>query len=50
MKRPLRCRVGWHKYVVVQESPDAGRYHRCVRCGKTWDIDMTPVIVPGNLT
>ncbi|MBG6237511.1 hypothetical protein IWX78_000454 [Mycetocola sp. CAN_C7] len=46
MKRPLRCRIGIHKYVITQDSPEGGRYYRCARCGRTSNIDGTPIAFP----
>ena len=36
MARPLRCRLGIHKYVRRQNT-DGQRYLECARCGKEYD-------------
>jgi hypothetical protein len=33
MKKPFRCRLGIHKWVVRRE-PDVAPYHECARCEK----------------
>ncbi len=33
MKRPLRCMLIIHKWVIRQDSSDAPRYIACARCG-----------------
>lgn len=42
MKRRLRCRLGLHKWVIKQDSPDAPRYHGCRFCDKIRD-DRQPI-------
>lgn len=37
MKRRLRCRLGMHKWMVKQDSPDAPKYHGCRYCDKILD-------------
>lgn len=40
----LRCRIGWHAY-VVRRNPESGdtpiTYRECLRCQKEKDIDRT---------
>lgn len=38
-ERPLRCRVGMHKWVVRRE-PGVTPFHQCVRCGKVRSDDI----------
>jgi hypothetical protein len=48
MTRPLRCRLGLHKWVVTQDSSDGPRYHSCRYCGKIPDLDKRPFIGLGG--
>lgn len=43
MTRRLRCRLGWHKWVVRQDSRDAPRYHSCIYCDKIMDQVGRPI-------
>ena len=36
MAKALRCRVGWHKW-MVRHDPDVEAYLECDRCGKVMD-------------
>lgn len=48
MKRRLRCRFGLHKWVVMQDSSDAPKYHGCRYCDKIMDPDKRPFIGLGE--
>ena len=39
MRKPLRCRLGIHKWVVRRE-PDVAPYHECTRCSKVRSNDL----------
>ncbi|MWB99665.1 hypothetical protein [Agromyces seonyuensis] len=32
-RKSWRCRIGWHKWVLVS-GPEDGAYEECARCGK----------------
>ena len=38
IRMPLRCRVGWHRWVTHSTSDGTSRYLRCRRCPKETDI------------
>lgn len=39
MKRPLRCTLMIHKWIVKQDSPDGPRYAGCARCDAIKMVD-----------
>ena len=49
MKRPLRCRLGLHKWVLKQDTPDGGRYHGCARCDRMQESEYRPQAFPPML-
>jgi len=32
--KPLRCRLGMHKWVLHHEPETGATFHECARCGK----------------
>ncbi|MDH2413121.1 hypothetical protein [Nocardioides sp. CER19] len=34
MRKPLRCRIGWHKWVTRYSDDGTAHYLRCRRCSK----------------
>ena len=47
MRKPLRCRFGWHHF-DTQYSPDGtGRYLKCRRCSREEDFRRKPPLVAG---
>jgi hypothetical protein len=42
MKRRLRCRVRFHKWVIKEDARDAPRYWGCRYCDATRDIEDLP--------
>jgi hypothetical protein len=44
MRKPLRCRLGWHTWVTRYSSDGTSRYLRCKRCPKETDFDKRPPI------
>jgi hypothetical protein len=45
MRRPIRCRLGWHKWVTRYSSDGTSRYLKCQRCPKETDFDKRPPLV-----
>jgi hypothetical protein len=47
IRKPFRCRLGWHKWARCSTSDGSSRYLRCRRCSKETDIprwdDISPV-------
>jgi hypothetical protein len=46
MRKPLRCRLGWHKWVTTYTSDGTNSYLRCKRCPKETDF---PTKRPGMM-
>ena len=44
MKKPLRCRLGWHHWVTRYSSDGTSRYLKCERCPKETDFEQRPPI------
>lgn len=44
MKQRIRCRIGLHKWVIMQDSSDAPRYYGCRYCDKMSDFDGGPTV------
>lgn len=44
MKKPLRCRFGWHHWVTRYSSDGTSRYLKCERCPKETDFEQRPPI------
>lgn len=42
MKRRLRCRVRFHKWVIKQDAPDADRYWGCRYCDAISALENRP--------
>jgi hypothetical protein len=42
VRKPLRCRLGWHKWATRYSSDGTSRYLRCRRCPKEDDFPITP--------
>ena len=45
MAKPLRCRLGWHRYIKIHtpETIDAVPFFlRCERCGHERDVPTPP--------
>ena len=47
MARPLRCRLGIHKY-QLREQPGGDRYLACVRCGREYEGVDKPTNLMGG--
>jgi hypothetical protein len=40
MKKPLRCRIGWHRWNKRYSSDGTSAYLQCQRCPKISDFDF----------
>jgi hypothetical protein len=38
MRKPLRCRLGWHKWITTYASDGTTRFLKCKRCPKEDDF------------
>jgi hypothetical protein len=44
-RRPLRCRLGSHRWVTRYTSDGTSRYLTCSRCPKTTDFEQRPPLI-----
>ena len=47
MRKPLRCRFGWHTWVTRYSSDGTSSYVTCRRCPKETDLDKRPPLILG---
>ena len=40
MSKPLRCRLGWHKWVTKYASDGTTRFLQCKRCPKEAEFEL----------
>jgi len=40
MSKPLRCRLGWHKWVTKYASDGTTRFLQCRRCPKQAEFEL----------
>jgi hypothetical protein len=40
MGKPIRCRIGWHKWVTTYSSDGTTRFLRCKRCPKETEFEQ----------
>jgi len=40
MGKPLRCRLGWHRWVTKHSSDGTSRYQQCTRCPKERELEL----------
>ena len=48
IRRPFRCRLGWHKWVKHSTSDGTSRYLRCRRCPKETDLLRPEDLIGGG--
>ena len=48
VRRPLRCRLGWHKWVRRSTSDGTSRYLGCRRCPKETDLRRPEDFIGGG--
>jgi hypothetical protein len=40
MSKPLRCRLGWHKWVKQYSSDGTSRFLQCARCPEQAELEL----------
>ena len=45
MRKSIRCRLGWHKWVTTYSTDGSSRFLKCKRCPKETDFDQRPPLV-----
>jgi hypothetical protein len=40
VRKPLRCRLGWHRWVTRYSSDGTSRFLQCRRCPKEAELEL----------